>query len=184
MKGKKPLWKAGEGCHTAVEVQCLEEIGYLAELGEGIETPLWEAGEGCQHALGVQSWEESGYLAELGEGIEALVKAGDGCHPAVGVQCWEDQVTLLNWMKGKKYCEGKWWVPPWYGVQSLEESSYLAELGERKEALVKTGWLPPCSRSAVLVWLPCWAGWRDRSPCKAGDGYHPAVGVQVLRGVW
>ncbi len=176
-------------------------------------------------------WRLPGFLVDLVEVKEVPVKAGDGFKPAVGVQSWEDQVILLNWGKGKKHCEGKWWLPLWCGVQSLDKSSYLVELGEGKKALVKTGdgchpavgvqcpeesgylgelvegkevlvkagdgfqpaigvqswedqvtllslvkgkkhcegklWLPPCSRSPVLrgVWLPCWAGWKDRSPC-------------------
>jgi hypothetical protein len=39
MKVKKSL-KAGDYCHPAVEVQCLEESGYLAEKCEGKDAPV------------------------------------------------------------------------------------------------------------------------------------------------
>ncbi len=39
---------------TLLRVQCLEEFGYLAEMGERKEA-LVKAGDGCHPAVGVQS---------------------------------------------------------------------------------------------------------------------------------
>ncbi len=64
-------------------------------------------------------------------------------------------------------------------VQSLEELSYLAETGEGKEALVKTGdgCHPLVGRSPVLIWLPAGLGEGTGALVKAGDGCHPDVAI-------